>query len=244
MKDNIIVLYKKFLVIKKMGYVKVLRNGVTGIGYTFEYLIGKSEDNIPVADFKGIEIKTMHRFSKRKLHLFNATPDGDFLFPLKRLVDEMGYPDAIFKDKKILNVSINSKEFTNIGYYKKIKLKVNYEKEKIELMGIKNGRIIDLSISWSFNLIKDHLKNKLEYLAVIEASSKKIESIEYVFYNKIRFYKMKDFNSFIKLVDKGVITITFKVGIFKEGKRSGQTHDRGTDFSIKYDDISSLYKRI
>ena len=244
MKDNIIILYKKFLVIKKMGYVKILRNGVTGIGYTFEYLIGKSEDNIPVADFEGIEIKTMHRFSKRKLHLFNATPDGDFLFPIKHLVEEMGYPDTIYKDKKILNISINSKEFTNIGYYKKIKLKVNYEKEKIELIGIKNGKTIDLSISWSFNLIRDRLKSKLEYLAVIEASSKVIESIEYVHYNKIRFYKIKDFNSLIDLVDKGLITITFKVGIFKDGRRAGQTHDRGTDFSIKYDDISNLYKRI
>ena len=71
------------------------------------------------------------------------------------------------------------------------KLKVNYEKEKIELIGIKNCKTIDLSISWSFNLIRDRLKSKLEYLAVIEASSKEIESIEYVITIKYDFIKLK-----------------------------------------------------
>lgn len=244
MHNNIIELYKKFILIKKMGYVKTLRKGVTGIGYTFECLIDKREDNLPIADYNNIEIKTIHRFSKRKIHLFNATPDGDFLFPIKRIVDEIGYPDKNFPDKNVLNVSINAKQFTNIGYYKQVKLVVDYGNEKIIVLAFKNGKCIDVAISWSFRLIKEHLDNKLNYLAVVEASTKTIDGDEYFHYNKISFFKLKDYMTFIKLVEKGIISITFKVGLFNDGIRKGQIHDRGTDFSINYDDLDFLYKRL
>ena len=244
MNKNIIELYKTFLKIKSLGYVKSMRDGVTGIGYTFESLINKQEDNLPIADYKGIEIKAMHRFSKRKIHLFNATPDGDFLLPIKRLVDDMGYPDKEFPKVKILNVSVNTKEYTNIGFYKKLKIKVDYENEKIILLGNKNGKNVDLAISWSFDLIKERIYSKLKYLAVIEVSSKMINDDEYFHYNKIRFFKLRDYKLFIKLIEKGIITITFKVGVFRNGMRVGQTHDRGTDFSINYEDIRLLYKKI
>ena len=45
MSKNIIDLYRVFVKIKKLGYVKSMRDGVTGIGYTFETLINKREDN-------------------------------------------------------------------------------------------------------------------------------------------------------------------------------------------------------
>ena len=38
------------------GYVKSIRGGTTGIGATFEALIGKEEDKLSLPDFKGIEI--------------------------------------------------------------------------------------------------------------------------------------------------------------------------------------------
>ena len=244
MSKNIIDLYRVFVKIKKLGYVKSMRDGVTGIGYTFETLINKQEDNLPIADYGDIEIKAMHRFSKRKIHLFNATPDGDFLLPIKRLVDDMGYPDKEFPKVKILNVSVNTKDYTQIGFYKKIKIKVDYENEKIVLLGIKYEKNIDLAISWSFDMIKERLQNKLQYLAVVEASSKVISGVEYFHYNKISFFKLRDYKLFIKLIEKGIITITFKVGVFRNGMKVGQIHDRGTDFSINYEDMRLLYKKI
>ena len=76
-----------FLKIKKMGYVKSKRRGDTGIGYTFEELIDKPEENFPIPDYNSIEIKTCRKSSNKAIHLFSATPDGDFLFPVKRVVD-------------------------------------------------------------------------------------------------------------------------------------------------------------
>ena len=56
--NNIKNLYSRFEDIKKMGWVKSLRKGDTGIGKTFEELLGKTEENFEFPDFEGIEIKT------------------------------------------------------------------------------------------------------------------------------------------------------------------------------------------
>ena len=50
------------------------------------------------------------------------------------------------------------------------------------------------------------------------------------------------YNEFIKLIESGVITITFMIGIYKNGKRFGQIHDRGTSFTINEREIELLYQ--
>ena len=56
-----------------MGYVKSTRSGFTGIGKTFEDLIGKTEDTLEELDFHGIEIKTKRGYSKGYTTLFCDT---------------------------------------------------------------------------------------------------------------------------------------------------------------------------
>ena len=48
---------------KKKGWIKSLRKGDTGVGYTFEKTIGKDEENLPIADYGSIEIKTTRKYS-------------------------------------------------------------------------------------------------------------------------------------------------------------------------------------
>ena len=90
MEENFKVLYKKFVDIRNMGWIQSKRKGTTGIGYTFETLLEKPEEHFPIPDFEDIEIKTMRKFSKKILHLFSITPDGDFLFPMKRALNILG----------------------------------------------------------------------------------------------------------------------------------------------------------
>ncbi len=51
---------QKFQELKNRGFVKSLRKGPTGIGYTFETLMGLDENNLALPDIDGIEIKA-HR---------------------------------------------------------------------------------------------------------------------------------------------------------------------------------------
>ena len=84
----------------------------------------------------------------------------------------------------------------------------------------------------------------MKYLAFIEAEKKKKNSTTYFRYTNITFYKIKDFSTFLSLIEKGEIKIVFNIGIYRNGKKCGQTYDHGTNFEIKKENISMLYYRL
>jgi hypothetical protein len=72
-------LLEKFDEVKDRGWIDTLRSGDTGIGYTFESLLGIKENNDQIADFKGIEIKCKgikegKSAGSSKFNIFQAGP--------------------------------------------------------------------------------------------------------------------------------------------------------------------------
>ncbi len=231
-------LLNMFNIIKSMGYVHSKRKGSTGVGYTFECLINKEEDSNPGPDFKSIEIKTMRFVSKQKVHLFNAAPDGDCDFPIKNVLDKLGYKK---NDVKACYISVVANKMTSIGYYKRAILIVNYDKEKIYLKGYNPyGNELGLNVSWSFERLKEKINTKLKKMAIIKAQNKFLNNNELFYYDRITFYKLKSFNTFIKLIEEGIIKVTFKV------KEQFDEHleNHGVDFSIEIKDIELLFDKI
>ena len=245
MTEDIKNLYKKFCFIKDMGFIKSKRKGSTGVGYTFEELINKPEESFPIPDFNSIEIKTCRYQSRQAIHLFTATPDGDFLFPIKRIIDILGYPDKDIKTSKVFNFSFNGKSYSNIGYHKRGKIVVNWKDEKIDFIALDLvNNNLNVDVSWSFDLLQEKLNMKLKYLAIIDTDSKFINGEEYFHYCNIRFYKLKDFDTFISLIEKGYINVCFNIGVFKYGPKMGQIHDHGVGFTLSKKYIKMLYDEI
>lgn len=214
MEENINNLIKKFNKIKNLGWVKSERKGTSGIGYTFEKLIGKKEDNFFLPDFQGIEIKTKRNFSKGYLTLFNLTPDGDYLFPIEYIRNKYGYSDKEIPNQKIFQYSVsneNKASFMNRFF----KLKVDYNNQKI---GLEIVNLLDYSkdtsISWSFKEIKERLYNKISYLAIVKTNIETKNEVDYIRYYDMKIYKLRDLSTFIKPIENGTIRITFKIGIF------------------------------
>lgn len=175
MNKNFISLYKKYQAIRKMDWIENMRNGYSGIGYTFETLIGKEEDTLPIPDYGEIEIKVNRTFSKNEIHLFTTVPDGDYLFPMERVLEKLGYPDKKYNFFKVLNMDFNCKEYTHIGKYRMAKIEIDRNNNKINLVAKDfKGQTIDVGISWSFNLLRERLYLKLKELVIIEANVKKI----------------------------------------------------------------------
>lgn len=245
MNENFVNLFKKFNDIKKIGWIRSLRKGYTGIGYTFEALIGKSEDSLPTPDFKNIEIKTMRKYSKRKIHLFSTFPDGECESPMKRVLYKLGYPDKKNNDVRVFNMDFNAINYTKIGYYRMGKIEIDYKNKKILLVARDYlGNDLKINTSWSFNLLKDRLYMKLKELVIVEAEAKTINNIEFFQYNRISYYKLRDFDSFIDLIDKGIIDIGFKIGYKKDKDHFGEYKSRGTVFSISMNNLEKLYKKV
>lgn len=236
-------LLKSFKKIKSKGWVESLRKGPTGIGYTFEQLLSLPENNLSIPDYNEIEIKTKRFYTKGNITLFSTVPDGDEIFPLKKLCKNFGYPDKEFPQFNILNISIQSNNYTNIGIYKKFKLKINNSEKKIQIEAINNQKI-DNSTSWSYELLEKTLTRKISYLAIVKAHSKFYESKEFFKYSSIKFYKLKDFDTFIRLLEKGIIRLTIKIGIHKTHDRLGQIKCHGCSFDIHENNIEQLFLRI
>jgi hypothetical protein len=238
-------LFKKFSEIRKKGWIESMRNGSTGIGYTLEYLLNIEENSLPIADYNGIEIKAMRILSKKRIHLFNAEPDGDFLFPNERILKYVGYPSKKNPNYKVFLSAAYGNGYTNIGYSKKVRLFVDRKKEKINFIVVdRKYRKLPVNVSWSFTFIKSKIEQKIKNLAVIKTEHKFINNKEYFYYKYIEFYEIKSFDTFLKLIEDGTIKVCFKISVFADGIKEGQIDNHGTDFSIKEDDLEKLYTKI
>ena len=241
--DNIFIeIKRKFLDIKNKGWIKSVRNGSTGIGATFEYLLGMEENNLEIPDFNDIEIKTKRNYSKSYTTLFNCTPEGPHYHEIERLKDKFGYPDSVLKYCKVINNSIFCNNKTKIGANYYFNLIVDRESKKIFLNIIDiYGNLIENNVYWAFETLEEKLYRKLKNIAFVDAIRKTVNKEEYFKYYKLTFYKLKNFNTFINLIEEGIIRITFKIGVFRTGNKKGQIHDHGTGFDIKEKDLPKLY---
>ena len=239
------IFYKKFLEIKERKWIKTKRKGYGGIGYTYECLIGKAEDTFFLPDYNGIEIKTLNEKSRSKLHLFSINPDGDYLFPMKRILNKLGYPDKKYRKYKIFNMDFNGANYTNIGFYKLAIIEIDRRNEKINLAAKDYlGNNLNLNVSWSFNLLKERINLKLKKMVIIKADNKIVNGDEYYYYKNIDYYKSKGFETFLELLETGDISVEIKIGIKKDLKHFGEMKNRGAIFSIKRENIEKLFKKV
>lgn len=242
--NDILDLYDKFVEIKQKGWIKGDKKNRGSAGIIFEKLLKNSYNNFELPDYNGIEIKTKSSIREKYVSLFSAVPDS-FLFEIKRIVEQYGYPDKQYAQFNIFNMDVYSYKYnkSTSGYY--FKLEIDNEQKNI-ILNVYDKRLkkIDSSSKWSFDLLKEKLERKLNYLAFIK-TEKKFEHNEIFFkYNTIEFYKLKDFNTFINLIKKGIIKVVFRIGIYKDEKRLGQVYDHGSVFCIKDSHLERLFQKV
>ncbi len=244
MKKIIIELDDIFSNISKMGWIKSLRNGSTGIGYTFETLIGKKEDFATAPDYNGIEIKTHRTNSRSYISLFNYNPVGETSYELRRIFDEYSFISPANKQFKIINASLYCNYISKIGLNYNFSLSIDFIEKKMFLVVFDRfGQFIEKKSYWTFDVLKEKLYKKLKYLAYIEADSKFLYGHEYFRYRSISFYKLKDFNTFIKLLHKGKIKVSFLLSNHV-GLPSSSMNSHGVSFCIKKENLHLLYDPI
>jgi len=200
MQKEINDLKEKFYKIRKMGLCKSLRKGTTGLGFTFETLIGKKENNSYEPDFKGIEIKVKLGYTKTPTTLFCLTPK-DHDYTIKYLLETYGYPDKEDKNIKCFRSSAyHKKKHISVNRYI-LKLKINRQKERLEFVLDINFNILDNTIYWTFSELKKRLITKLSYLPYIKGYPYKKDNQIYYKYTNINIYHLKDFNKFLELIE-------------------------------------------
>ena len=243
--QNIISLKYKFEKIAAKGYIKGIYNNNAAIGRTFENELNLNMNKESVPDYHGIELKTRRTYSKSMITLFNAVPDGDKPLELNRIRDRYGWPYKRDKEYKALYAEVygNIAKYAGIKY--KYKLEVNKQEEKIYLcIYDKEGDLVEKEVYWSFDYLKEKLINKLQVLALIEVWPNKINGWNYFKYYKINFYTLKGFDTFISLIEIGIIKLSIKIDIYMDKENYGKMYDHGCGFSIAKKDINLLFSNI
>ena len=242
MQQDVKDLIEKFEEIRKIGWVKSVRAGSSGVGMTFEKLLGVSENRLAQPDYKGIEIKTKRNYSKSYTTLFNCAPLGSNLHEVERLKDTYGYPDSVLKTSKVINNSIFANCLSWVGSKFIFKLQVDRKAKKVFLYIFDStGKLLEKNVYWSFAVLQEKLYRKVNMIAFISAIRKFYKGDEFFKYYKMSLYKLKSFDLFIDLLERGIIRVTFKLGVIRNGERIGMIHDHGTGFEIKESDLPLLY---
>ena len=242
MNSDILALKEKLDKIKNLGWIECKNKNKSVTGKTLENLLEINPDNFEIPDYNTIEIKS--KVSKREnyIDLFCATPDS-YVLETKRLYDKYGYLDS--NNYKILNFVLYWEFLKSINNEYSAKLRIDYKNKKV-IMEIynKDNELIDNLSSWSFELLEEKLCRKLNYVCLVEGNKKFSHNVLYVRYDKYKFYKLKKFSNFIRLLKRGQIRISFTLGVYKSGSKSGKMHDHGTQFSIRKENVKLLFDEI
>ena len=245
MYENIFELNNKFLEINRMGWIRSRRKGSTGIGYTFESLLGKNEDSLSLPDFKGIEIKTKLGYTKTPLTLFSLTGNNGRGTPIyKKFIYSYGYYRKDKPNYKSFSHELYVNKFVDLKYSIQWRLKIDYTNEKIKLLLFdSNLNIIDNNIYWDFNEIKKRLLTKLKYLALVKGYRYIKNNEIYYKYVSMTLYKLKGFKEFIKLMEKGIIFINFNISGYNVNVIIF-FNSRKIEFRINNDAIDQLFDKL
>ena len=242
MNSDILALKEKLDKIKNLGWIECKNKNKSVTGKTLENLLEINPDNFEIPDYNTIEIKS--KVSKREnyIDLFCATPDS-YVLETKRLYDKYSYLDS--NNYKILNFVLYGEFLKPINNEYSAKLRIDYKNKKVIMETYnKDNELIDNLSSWSFELLEEKLCRKLNYVCLVEGDKKFSHNVLYVRYDKYKFYKLKKFSNFIRLLKRGQIRISFTLGVYKSGSKSGKMHDHGTQFSIRKENIKLLFDEI
>lgn len=235
-------LEKRFEAVKKQGYIKSLNEYKNSVGITLENALGASGENFNIPDFDDIEIKAVRGYYDAEFDLFNSAPDGKYINSTKWISENYGYPDRVYKDINVFKGNIFCNSIKSIGIKYRFKLDINKEEKRIYL-NIYNSKydLINKDIFWDFDTLEEKLIRKDSKIALFWYCKKYIEGSTYFYFYKMKYYELQSFEKFIEGIEKGIIFLTFKIGVNKSGRNAGQFVDHGTSFRISKENLRKLF---
>lgn len=203
-------LLEKFDGIKERGWIDSLRTGDTGIGYTFETLLGIKENNDQLADFQGIEIKCKGTkehgpSNSSKINLFQAGPVSLKKATAKERIRILGKPgdEGLYSCCSQVTATPN-----NLG----LMLDILRASEKIDLR--KNAEALGF---WSFPHLARRLAEKHSRAAFVKARVRKTKTKNQYAYEELVYCDRPSIERFVNLVADRSIVFEFTMSEKPDG---------------------------
>lgn len=224
-------LLSEFDTVSAKGWIDSLREGDTGIGYTFETLLGIKENNDRRADFKGIEIKCKGlkegvSTATGKINLFQQGPTWLRKASAKDRIREIGKAgkDGLFACHSQLTTKEN-----NLG----LLLDIIEKDRKIDLL--KN---IDSLGYWTFDTLEKRLAEKHARAVMVKASTRKSAFRKQFRYEELVYCERPSIDRFVNLVGNRNIVFEFLMS----EKPNGSVRNHGYPWRLVREEfIDDLY---
>mgnify|MGYP003382093475 CR=1 FL=1 len=182
-------------------WIDSMRTGDTGIGYTFESLVGVVENNDQGADFRGIELKCKlkrdHGPASSKVNLFQLAPRWTTAQTGIERLRMMGRQDA---DGRYSCYSQVTTTANNLGLW----LGVQLPPEGIHMH--KDAQQIGV---WARERIAERLAEKHSRAVFVTAESRRLRSATQYKYIDLVYCERPDIQKFIDMVDLRRIVFEF-----------------------------------
>jgi len=212
--------------IKKMGYVKNLRNGPTGVGYTLETLLEIGENNISSPDLGEIELK-----AQRENHTGMTT-----LFTFNNKAWKMNPLEAI---KKYGSRDKNGR----MGMYYTMSTTPNssglflyVDDESVSVRNI-DGNVVT---EWKLVEIEKRFEAKVRNVLLVKAKVEERDGIEYFLYDRARLLYQGTSKAILKnQFENGQLLVDLRLH-----KKGTMARNHGTGFRIFENNIDELYEKI
>lgn len=245
MEDKVLQSFKKdFLAIKEKGFVESHRTHNTGIGKTFEDLIGITENNNFLADYEDVlELKSSRELSNSMVTLFTKAPTHPKgINSIMR--ERFGEPDQKAEGLKTVHTTFSALKFNTFFKRFGFKLEVNEEKRRIYILikNLETDEIEDIEIYYEFDEIKNIIEKKLDYIAYIKTETKTENGKEFFNFKKAILLSDLTFDKFIQFIKEGLILYDIRIGVYRSGKLKGKTHDHGSGFRVLKNNLNKIFK--
>lgn len=182
----------RFDAIRDSGWIDSRRTGTTGIGHTFESLVGIKENNDQRADFRGIEIKCSlikgPGDAGGKINLFQKVPRwANRIRSIERirLIGQQG-EDGRFKCHSQVTTSEN-----NLGLW----LREDRNLQQIDLL--KNQMAIG---DWQFTSLADRLREKHARAVFVKGEARESGGKQRFQYKELVYCEQPSIERFVELV--------------------------------------------
>lgn len=220
---------RKLRELKSRGFIPTLRRGPTGVGYTFEHMMGLTEKNIPIPDIGGrVEIKTTRRDASSLVTLF-CFNKGVWHISQRQLVERYGYLDE--SNRKALKNTI----YLGRSMTRGLSLQVN-DNNTISLLDSKSN----LLATWDVFVLAGKLLTKLSRVLFVIADRRIVEGCEEFHYNEALILSEPQHRNFVTAFTAGKVGVDLRIHLME----NGTVRNRGTGFRMREIDMIDLYSDV
>lgn len=216
----------RFARIRGLGFVRTLRRGPTGVGHTFEQLLGLVENNIALADLGFADLKAHRAGSSSMVTLFSADRGAWRINPLDA-VRRFGTRGTHGRMSLLVTLSRTPNE---AGLFLQI------DDETISARHT-SGQVL---AEWQVSYLAERFRAKFPALLLISATSEmRAGGIEWFHFNRAQLLMETSPERIREALLNGNIVVDLRVY-----EREARARNHGTGFRAREDRLPLLFRNV